>query len=30
MDEQVVGYIIVAIMVLGAVQVYRNGWDEEG
>ena len=29
MEDQIVGYIILAIMVLGIVQWYRNGWDEE-
>ena len=29
MEDQVVGYIIIAIMVLGIVQWYRNGFDEE-
>ena len=30
MEDLVVGYIIIAIMVLGIVQWYRNGFDEEG
>ena len=29
MEDQIVGYIILAIMVLGIVQWYRNGFDEE-
>ena len=29
MEDQIVSYIIVAIMVIGAIQWWRNGWDEE-